>query len=47
MLSTAVRPFGSMVEEVMLLALRLRGPANTEDNAINAGVEDVKACQSR
>lgn len=36
-----------MVEEVKLLALRLRGPAGIEDNVIDADVEDVKACQRR
>ena len=36
-----------MVEEVILLALRLRGPAGTEDSAVCVGVEDVKACQRR
>ena len=36
-----------MVEEVMVFALRLRGPAGIEDSDVCAGVEDVKACQRR
>jgi hypothetical protein len=46
-LSTAVRSLGSMVEDVILLALRLRGPAGTEENDVDPGVEDVNACQRR
>ena len=46
-LSKAVRPFGSMAEELILLELRFRGPADMEDNVVADDMGDVKDCQRR